>query len=133
MGEGPESKVRDDGGSDYGSNREMERSSWFGICLGLAWQNMLVSMICEVRGWGNSDNSQILDVRESTDGPFPDMGITKSAVGLDSKLRSTALALESLKYLFDFPMEMGTDVFVSSSRKTFLPRATRNNWTMQEI
>lgn len=27
MGEGPECKVRDDGGSDYGSNREMERSS----------------------------------------------------------------------------------------------------------
>lgn len=34
------------------------------------------------------------------------MGITKNAVGLASKLRKSALALESLKYLFDFPMEI---------------------------
>lgn len=45
-------------------------------------------------------------MRKSTDGSFPDMGITKSAVDLDSKLNSLALALGSLKYLFDFPMEV---------------------------
>ena len=33
-GRGPECRVRDDGGSDYGSNREIERSSLLGCVWG---------------------------------------------------------------------------------------------------
>lgn len=55
---------------------------------------------------GNSDNLQILEVRKCAEGPFPEMGIMKGAVGSDSKLRGSVLASESLRCLPALPMEM---------------------------
>lgn len=39
--------------------------------------------------------TQISDVREVTDGPFSEMDMTGGAIGLDSKLKSSVLAMES--------------------------------------
>lgn len=67
-----------------------------GCVLGAPLQDLLMHVTSER---GNSDNSQIFDVRKSTNGPFPEMGTTRGAVGLDSKPRSPVLALENLRCL----------------------------------
>lgn len=54
--------------------------------LGAPLQDLLMHVTSER---GNSDNSQVFDVRETTDGPFPKMGTTTGAAGLDSKPKSS--------------------------------------------
>lgn len=39
--------------------------------------------------------TQISDVREVADGPLSEMDMTEGAIGLDSKLKSSVLAMES--------------------------------------
>lgn len=57
-----------------------------GYVLGAPLQDLLMHVTSER---GNSDNSQVFDVRETTDGPFPKMGTTTGAAGLDSKPKSS--------------------------------------------
>lgn len=92
--------------------REMERID-LGYVLRVAGQHLLMNVINEVRERRNNGNSQILDMRKSTDGPFPEMGITRGAVDLDGKLRSSVLALESLKCL-TFPSRCRVGIWVSN-------------------
>lgn len=73
----------------------MERGNGFGMCFERSLTRLADK--CDVwseRKRGNSGNSQTLDVRKSTDGPFPKMGTTRGTVGLDSKLKSPLLAVE---------------------------------------
>lgn len=63
-----------------------------------------------------SDHSQILDMKKSTGGRFPEMGTTGRAVGLDSKLKSSILAMESLGLLLDILWGCGVNSCVTKTK-----------------
>lgn len=80
-----------------------EGVSNLGCVLGAAFQDLPVHVTSERE---NSDNSQIFDVRKSTDGLLPKMETTRGAVGLDSKPKSHVLTLENLRCLLNFSTEI---------------------------